>query len=246
MQCFVCLVHLGLDLVRQGVQVVLGSHVLRLDRVENLQHRIAGVEDQRTGLRYAIGAFDDDGKKGKSSVYGDPKGPLVKRQKRAIGRTRSLGEDDQRIPPFCGRLDPFGNGLSRRATFRPVDLDNPDRRHCAANERDLEEFRLGKESAIEREKADESWDIEQREVIRDDDVAPQRIDLLDAGEFSTNRRNSEPQTRPIPEDVVMDRRSWSERAINDDERRNHHREDEEQRDKHERSDSREQRARHDR
>lgn len=209
-----------------------------------MQRSVTREEDQRAGLRYLIGTLDDHGKDGKTRVNGDAKCALVERQELALGTTGSLGEHHKGISACCGEADPFDDCLSRGTSLRPIDLDDPDRPHGVPDQRDLEQFRLREETAMDGKVSNEERDIEHREMVRNDDVSLVRIDLLDTRHVDANRRNTQPQPGPVSEDSVMDGRSWAEGAIDNYEGSDHECEKKEQWNEHKRSGRCKQSAKH--
>ena len=237
-------VHFELDRGGQRHEVILVRHVCCLDRIENSYGRQTREEELRARLRSTLRSLDDDRKHGQACVDRDAECTLVKGQEFAFGTAGAFGVHDQRVSPFCCNAHSIVDGLARRPTLGPIDLDDANSAHGLSNDGNLEDFLLGKEATLEWEMAKEDWNIEHRKMIGGYDVSLLRVDLVDIVRGDGHRRNLEVQEGPESQNSVMHGRRWPKRTVDDDDRGEQQRKQKEERNEYERTDSCEQRAGH--
>ena len=237
-------VHFGLDASSQFSQVVLVRHACRLDRIENANGGVARKKHLRSGRGDSLRPLYHDREQRESRIDGNAEGAFLEREERTAVTPGTFGKYEQRIAAISRDLHALVDRLARGSALLPVDFDYPDRAHGVGDERDLENFLLGEETAPQRERADQQRYIEHGEMIRRDDVPLRRINLVSAQNFDPHRGNSQPHPRPPGQDLVMDRGGRTKSAVHDDGQGRHQGEKEEERDENEGSDTCDESAEH--
>ncbi len=232
------------DGVGQRGQVVPVREISGLDWWQDSDLGVTWVEELGSRCRYAIGAFNDDRKDGKSDVDGDAKRSLLEGEQLMSFTPRTLREHDQGMAAFGCEIDTIDDRLPAGASRLTINFDDADSAHGRRDEGDPEQLFLRKKPAVDWQNGEKQRNVECREVIGNNDIAFMWLNVFHAFDGEMHWRYAQKCPCPAPHDPPKHRCSWPKDAVHDDERGVRKREQEKQRNEDERTGSCGQRLRH--